>query len=479
MTESLQNSASFAETGITGQKVNLRRIGLEILLEVNENGVHSHQVLKSVLDKYSYLPKNQRAFLTRLVEGTLEYQLRLDYIIGQYANIPVRKIKPVIREILRMGVYQLLFMDRVPVSAVCNESVKLAEKKGFYGLKGFVNGVLRNVARNGGNIVYPDREKEPVKALSVCYSMPEWIVAQWLKSYSADKVEKMLAASLKPQPLCVRFRHQTEAECAAALESEGVHVRRHPYLSYAYVLDHVDRIESLSVFRKGMLAVQDISSMLVGQIAAPKAGDFIIDVCGAPGGKSLHMADLLTKAEQETECIQGSGYILTRDISEYKLALIRENQSRLGITNMTTELWDATVFCQENIEKADIVLADVPCSGLGVLGKKKEIKYRMTGEQIDSLAALQRKILDTVWKYVKPGGLLIYSTCTVSKKENEDNVRWFLENYPFKPENPAGLLVKELRDACCCETGSVQLLQGGHQSDGFFIARLRRKENEN
>ncbi len=458
------------KSGEAGRTADLRGLVLEILLEVNEKGANSSLVLRQVLDKYSYLPKRDRAFITRVAEGTLEYRLRLDYILDQFSNTPVNKLKPVIREILRSGVYQLLYMDSVPASAVCNEAVKLAAKRGFGGLKGFVNGVLRTISREYGNIVYPSKETEPVKALSVTYSMPEWIIQDWLEAYPPDTVEKMLASFLNAEPLTLRCQLSaaTVEECVDLLEKEGVTVRRHPYLPYALQVDGIDRLEDLEAFRRGYFAVQDVSSMLVGQIAAPKQGDTVIDVCAAPGGKSLHMADLL----------KGTGQVYARDVTAYKTDLILKNKERLHAENVIVQVQDACGFDGASVESADLVLADVPCSGLGVIGKKNDIKYRMTKEGQKSLEQLQRQILEAVWRYVKPGGSLVYSTCTIHSGENEENVRWFLESHPFCGEDITGFLPEGMpgREALLADAkkGFVQLLPGVQDCDGFFIAKFRR-----
>ena len=211
--------------------------------------------------------------------------------------------------------------------------------------------------------------------------------------------------------------------------------------------------------------MQDVSSVLAGHAAAVKSGDRVIDVCGAPGGKSLHVADLL----------KGTGHVEVRDISDYKVGLIEENIARAGFQNMEARVWDALELDPAAVESADIVLADLPCSGLGIIGRKPEIKYRVTPEQIKSLAKLQREILSVVWQYVKPGGQLIYSTCTISPEENQNNVKWFLENFPFEPAGLSGRLPETL-DTGSFKEGWVQLLPGQYPGDGFFIAALRRND---
>lgn len=437
--------------------VNTRELILGILMEVTKENAYSHLVIRSVLEKYQYLDKKERAFITRVSEGTIQYMIELDYIINQFSKVKVNKMKPVIRNILRMSVYQLKYMDAVPASAACNEAVKLARKKGFGSLSGFVNGVLRNVSRNLELITYPDEALEPVKALSVRYSMPEWMVEQWLSEYGKERTVDMLLAFLTEAPITIRTNQNkiTPVELKERLETEGVTVmpldgEKYPKLSYAFAISGFDYLNGLSSFKEGLFYVQDISSMMVAEYAAPKMGDFCIDVCAAPGGKSIHLAEKL----------KGTGHVEARDLTEYKVGLIEDNIARHQLSNITAKQQDATVCDEESVGKADILIADLPCSGLGVLRKKTDIKYRMSSGQQQELAALQRQILDAVHAYVKPGGTLIYSTCTIHRSENEENVAWFVEKYPeFE--------IVEMKQMFPKET----------LGDGFFIAKLVRTES--
>lgn len=433
-----------------GNTVNDRELVLEILLAVTRDGEYSHIALRNVLDNYQYLDKTERAFITRVAEGTLEHMIEIDYIINQFSKVKVNKMKPVIRTIIRSAVYQLKYMDSVPDSAVCNEAVKLATKRGFAGLKGFVNGVLRNISRNLSQVNYPDK-KDQIKWLSVVYSMPEWILKQWLADYDMQTVETMLADFLKNKPTTVRcnLSRISREDLIRKLEKEGVTATAHSEIPCALAISGYDYLGALESFREGLFQVQDVSSMEVAQWADPQIGDSIIDVCAAPGGKALHLADML----------QGSGHVEARDLTEYKVDMIRENIRRTGMTNIEAVCQDATVFTEESEEKADIVIADLPCSGLGVLGKKTDLKYRMSREMQESLVKLQREILGVVNRYVKPGGKLIYSTCTIHKGENEENARWFADEFPeFE-------LMRER-----------QFLPGIDESDGFYIAEFRRKQ---
>lgn len=436
--------------------VNTRELILGILMEVTKENGYSHLVIRAVLEKYQYLDKKERAFITRVAEGTIQYMIELDYIIDQFSKVKVNKMKPVIRNILRMSVYQLKYMNSVPASAACNEAVKLARKKGFGSLSGFVNGVLRNISRNMEQLTYPDVDKNPVEALSIRYSMPEWIVEQWLSDYGRVQTEEMLSAFLTETPITIRANQNkiTPEQLRERLAAEGVKADsldhdKYPELAYAFTISGFDYLNGLSSFREGLFYVQDISSMMVAEYAAPKAGDICIDVCAAPGGKSIHLAEKL----------QGTGHVEARDLTDQKVMLIQENITRHQLTNITAKRWDATLLDEEAKEKADIVIADLPCSGLGVLRKKTDIKYRMSSSQQKELIALQRNILDTVHAYVRPGGTLIYSTCTIHRGENEENVAWFVEKHP------------EFKVAAM-----KQMFPEKSVGDGFFIAKLLRME---
>lgn len=441
-----------------------REVVLDILLEILERGSYSHVVLRQALEKYQYLEKQDRAFITRVVEGTLEYRLTIDAILDGCSKVKVKKMKPVIRTILRMSVYQIVWMDRIPDSAVCNEAVKLAVKRKFQGLKGFVNGVLRTVARQKdekGGFRFED--------WSLKYSMPQWLIDRWRESFPSDTVEQMLQAFLADTPTTVRCNLDKADKDAilTSLRNQGAVVEESPLSKQALLLKSYDYLEGLEAFRNGWIQVQDVSSGFVGEIADPQPGDRILDVCGAPGGKSLHIADKL----------KGTGLVVVRDLTEGKIRMVEENISRTGFTNIRTEVWDALEFDETWESQADIVIADLPCSGLGIIGKKPDIKYQVTEEGLQDLAELQRDILTVVSRYVKPGGKLIYSTCTVNRQENEDQADWFLSKFPFEPINMDGMLGTAIGEESM-KKGRLQLLPGKYPCDGFFIAAFRKETRE-
>ncbi len=446
--------------------LNLREMALEILLETEKNGAYPNVLLKQMLDKYIYMDKQERAFLTRLVEGTVERQMTLDYLIDHVSKTPVKKMKPVIRCMMRMGAYQIFYMDGVPDSAACNEAVKLAQRKGFSALKGFVNGVLRNLSRQKGKIPMPKEQEAPVPALSATYSVPEWLTEKLISDYGMQNAKNMFASlyeDVGTTTIRVNQSIISTKDCARLLEKEGVSVKKAPYVENALEISGYDSLMHLESFEKGYFQVQDVSSMLVGLAAAPKPGNTVIDVCAAPGGKSIHVADLL----------KGSGHVEARDLTDYKVSLIEENIRRCGFQNISAKRADACVPDEASRESADIVIADLPCSGLGVLKKKSDIKYRMSQSQIEQLVKLQREILKNAVTYLKPGGTFIYSTCTVTKEENEWQAAWILENLPLKPVSLEGCISDELLKNSE-EKFYLQLLPGREKADGFFIAKFQK-----
>lgn len=451
---------------------NARETAFQVLYQVLEQEEYSHLVLGRVLKEEAQADKRDRAFVTRLVEGTLERLLTIDYMLNQVSKTKVTKMKPIIRTVLRMSVYQMRYMDSVPDSAVCNEAVKLVKAKGLQGLSGFVNGVLRTTARNRDSWenleFYPDKTKQPINYLSIRYSLPTWLCEYFIKEYGMELAEKIAEGSLRNPKTTIRCNTSriSEIELIQRLKAQGYEVERGVYAKGAWYLSGYDTLEKIPEFLDGLFQVQDESSMLVAQVIGLKKGDTVLDVCSAPGGKALHIANLLTEL--------GGGTVVARDVTEKKTALITENANRLKASNITIQVKDATKLDKDMIEKADVVIADLPCSGIGIMAKKPEIRYRMTKESQKELVTLQKQILSVVQQYVKPNGILMYSTCTINKEENEEQVKEFCNNYGFVPEWKEELLPEELRLNVQGE-GCLQLLCGVHACDGFFIARLRKK----
>lgn len=448
------------------KKENIRELAVEMVKEISAGNQYSHILIKNVLDKYAYLPSYDRAFLKKVTEGTIERQITIDYVLNQFSKVPVKKMKPFIRSLMRTSVYQILYLDKVPDSAVCNEAVKLAAKRGFSTLKGFVNGVLRNVSRGKEEITWPDKENEPVSALSILYSMPQDIVQLLIRQYGMDTTEYILKGYLVERPVCVRLSEQLSQEQKDAVlanwKKNGVEANVHPWISYAYELYQAGNMKDDPYFTEGYYSVQDMSSMLICEIAGIKENDYIVDVCSAPGGKALHACDKL----------KGTGVVDARDVTDRKVDLILENKERLKADNLTVKVWDGRIKDDSVTQKADVLLLDIPCSGLGVIGRKPDIKYRLTEGSFAELTVLQKEIVDTVWKYVKPGGTLIYSTCTLRKEENEQMVSYLTKKYNFALESLDPYLDESLHNEDT-KKGYLTLLPGD-RSDGFFMAKMVR-----
>ena len=446
-----------------------RRLVLDILLECEKQGAKSTDIIKAVLDKNDFLEQRDKAFIRHLAEGCVERAITLDHVIDSFASTKTSKMKTPVKLIMRMGVYQILYMDSVPDSAACNEAVSLAISKGLSGLKGFVNGVLRNIARNRDDIKWPDKEKDPLAYLSVVYSMPVWIAKQLCSEYGFERTECMFKAFLCERPVSINIISDDKEELIPAWEKAGINVIKSPYLDNAYMIKDAPGIGRLKGFDEGAFIVQDAGSMLSVAVAGIREGDTVIDLCAAPGGKSMCAAVRCGK----------SGRVYSYDLSDIKADRIRENADRLKLENMEIAVHDATVYDESLKDKADVVIADLPCSGLGVMGRKADIRYRLKPEDIAALAALQRDILKNAVKYVKPGGLLMYSTCTVSRRENDNNRQWLLDNFDLEAVGFEDKLPKELKNDTAAE-GYLQLISGEPEGlpllDGFFISLYRRKK---
>lgn len=428
--------------GTKKDKLSARDIALDILLDMERSGRLSSQALEDGLRKIQFEAKELRAFISRLVEGTTEYRLQLDAVLDTYAKVPVAKQKPKVRCILRMSVYQMLYMDSVPDRAAISEAVGMMRAHHLEGLSGVVNGILRSVQRG--------REVGEVETLirssmSVRYSTPVWLVERLKSEFGVEKAEMILAASFRERPLTVRNnrRKQSVSELTELLRDKEISARPGELSDEALTIDRVDFVRKLPGYREGRFSVQDESSMMTVEALGITEGCKVLDVCGAPGGKSCYAAEL-------------GALVTSRDVSEEKAERIRENAERLGLS-LTVEVQDATEAVEADGEAYDIVLADVPCSGLGVMGRKNDIKYHVTSESVSELAALGQKILGTVCRYVRPGGKLMFSTCTILREEDQEAAEHFLKEHP------------EFR-----KVEERLFLQGVDPCDGFYYCLMER-----
>jgi len=445
-------------------KINPREIVCRILTEVESEGQFGNIALKKELKANGAMKAQDRAFVTEAVNGTLRNIIYIDYCINSFSTVKTEKMKPWVLAVMRCAVYQLIFMS-VPQSAAIDEAVKLIKGRNLDGLAGFVNAVLRKISDNIDNIVLPEESKNPAEYISIKFSHPLWLVKMWISAYGEDFTKKLCMADTLAAPVNISTNTLkcTADELKKALETEGMSVRKGNFLSDTLIISKTGDISKSRAFAEGMFHVQDESSALAVNILAPKSGENILDVCAAPGGKSVLAAEIM----------KNKGKITARDIFDHRLMLIDDTARRLGIDIIKTENKDASVFDEKDEFAFDRVIADVPCSGLGLMRKKADIRLRKNGNDIDLLLVLQKKILEVSSKYVKKGGIFVFCTCTICKKENIGNLKWILENLPFEQCELSLAQGAEPIDGYKC---AVQLFPSVHNTDGFFIAKLRRKE---
>lgn len=431
-----------------------RKAALTALEKCRRAGAWSDAVLGAVMDRAALAPRD-RGLAATLCYGVLQNRLLLDHVTEQLSDIPLRAVEPKVLDILRLSLYQLLLLDRIPAAAAVNEAVRLCRELGCGRAAGYVNAVLRRAA--AGTYTLP--EGTDAEALSLRYSHPLWLTELLLARLGPGETEALLRChnSAPPTALQVNTLRTDAAALRAALEAAGGDVQPHPTLPDCLLLRHAGALTALPAFRDGWCFVQDAAANLAVRAAGLRPGQTVLDVCAAPGGKSFAAAIL-----------GGDGAVLACDLHEKKLKRISEGAQRLGLTALSVQAMDARSFHQPFEGRFDLVIADVPCSGLGVIRKKPDIRYKDPAE-LSGLPEIQAAILRNVCRYVAPGGLLLYSTCTVRREENEETVAGFLAEQPgFAPEEFS------LPGALRSENGMLQLWPQRHGTDGFFIAKLRR-----
>ncbi len=455
-----------------------RSVALENVISILEQGQPLHIVLSKSLESFD--SENDRAFVSRLTRGVVERKQYLDDIISLKSSVKLGRMKPVIRNILRCGIYQILFMDSVTDFAACDECVKLAGKRGFRQLGGFVNGILRNVCRDekirrecGKNqlkenesensTVYPDKaECSAAERLGRLYSVPMWICSEWVERFGAARTETAFKYFLDNNGISIRCNlSKTEPELLAnRLKDKGISVTESSLSPKCFRISGCGPLDKLEEFADGLFNVQDTSSVLAGLIDCEKLGKKpeecrVLDLCAAPGGKSLHFADM--------------GFnVVSCDLTDKKTELIVENVEHCGFKNITVCRNDALVYREEFKEAFDIVLCDLPCSGLGIIGKKPDIKYNMTKDKQAALVGLQKQILKVAAGYIRKNGFMIYSTCTVNPDENENMTEYIVGELGLTRYNIHRL--PEQLDAEYRKNSYIQLLPGEYLTDGFFIS---------
>ncbi|MBR2215803.1 MAG: 16S rRNA (cytosine(967)-C(5))-methyltransferase RsmB [Selenomonadaceae bacterium] len=438
----------------------VRAVGLKILSEVWDKGAYANVALVQEMRR-AEISGLDRRFLTELTYGAIKAGATLDWLIGRYVKRPLAKVDPLLRHILRQGFYQLFFMDKVPPSAAVNEAVNLAKRYSHQGGAGFVNGVMRTAVREPGRAALPTKQDAKSLALRECH--PEWLVKRWLKEFGYETAEALCRFDNAPPPLSLRVNTLKTSRAALLqdLAAAGIAAKASSLAPEGILVETPGALEDWPPLQQGLCQAQDESSMLVAQVVHPKPGAFVIDACSAPGGKATHLAALM----------ENRGKILAVDIHAHKLQRVAENAARLGIDIITTELLDAREIGEKYAESADFLLVDAPCSGLGVLRRRADARWRKSAAQIKELAALQRAILEGSVKALRPGGVLVYSTCTVTPEENRDLVAVFLESHPEFISEDTGEFLPQKRPG----EKLVQLLPPKDGTDGFFIARMRRR----
>ena len=428
-----------------------RNTALAALIACRKNDAWSDGVLKDYIRR-DRLDSRDAALATRLCYGVVQNRLLLDFYLTEFVKGGLRKLQPVVQDILRLGVYQIVFMDRIPPSAAVNEAVEQGKRYANPRAAGLINGVLRSVLRAGKDLPQPSD-------LSTRYSHPEGLVELLRNNVGEDLLESLLQSHNTSPATVVQVNplKTTEADLCRRWDEQGVTYVPHPWMPGCYELSGTGNLEQMDTFRDGSLLVQDAAAKLPAVVAGIEPGMSILDCCAAPGGKSFAAAMAL----------QNKGKLISCDIHPHKIQLIEKGAERLGIETLTAQVQDASAFNPQWENAMDVVLADVPCSGLGTIRKKPDIRYKAL-KPLEGLPAVQRRILDNVCRYVRPGGVLVYSTCTILHRENEDIVDSFLREHPdFAAERmalPEGLGAGAV--------SRLTLLPCVHQCDGFFVAKL-------
>ena len=436
----------------------VRELAMQVLQKVHVEGAYANVALAETLREIKLMERDRR-FLTELVYGVVKAGESLDYRIGKYVA-DIRKAQPAIRELLRLGFYQIFLMDRVPPSAACDTAVELAKKHGRRGADSFVNGVLRAALREPERAALPDGRNAHALALRTWH--PKWLVERWMRAYGYERTEELCRCNNTSAPLSVRVNtlRTNRPALMEQLTAAGAQVRASAWVPDGIVLGTHGALDELAPLRMGLAQVQDESSMLVAHVLAPEPGMMVIDACAAPGGKTTHIAQRM----------ENRGRILAFDIYEEKIRRIERNAQRLGISIMEAQMCDARAIGAVYAGQADRVLVDAPCSGLGVLRRKPDARWKKSPEDVKTLPPLQRAILASAAEAVKKGGILVYSTCTMEECENAAIVENFLRTHTdFVLEETGGFLpVQKTTEHM------VQIMPETDGPDGFFIARMRR-----
>ncbi len=450
-----------------------RKLALETLIKIDSDGAYANLALSAAF-KRKALPERDRAFVTALVQGVTRNRQVIDQQISNLSKRPLEKMPASLRNVLRMAVFQLQFMPDMPASAVINTACDLAKKTGHVGQVAFTNGILRNFARQE-NI-------EPVSA-----NAPDWLVTKWLQRWGKEETEKLVAFTREIPELTLRTCEMsiTAQGLSDIFKAKGIVSRLGELVPSCIIIE--DRgnlkgpVNKLPGYKEGLFTVQDEAASFVGFVVAPKPGEVVVDLCAAPGGKSVHLAELM----------ENKGRVIAVDSHEGRLKLLKETRNRLGLTNIEVLTGDGTSLdLKESLAEGifvDRILIDAPCSGTGVMNRRSDLSLNRQAPDMVALVELQKQLLENAGQLLRPGGVMVYSTCSMEPEENEELIKWFLETHQdFQPDNLEAFIKPELASKWLKADkdfqptkGYLQLLPSRHNLSGFFIARLKKLENKN
>lgn len=448
---------------MTSKKSNVRETAMDLLTAIEKNHSYSNLLLNTTIEKNDLSPKDV-GLLTELTYGTLQRRMALDFFLKPFIK-DNKKLADWIHHLLRMTLYQMVYLDKIPDRAAIFEAVEIAKKRGHKGIASLVNGVLRSIQREG--LPSLNEVANPIERLSLETSHPLWLVTRWVNQFGYDKTKEMCLLNLTApmQTARVNLTKISRDECVTMLEEDGFQIEKSPVIPEA-IRCLKGNLASTLAFKYGMLTIQDESSMLATYAVGAEKNEFVLDACAAPGGKSTHIA----------EKMENTGEVISVDLHQHKVKLINENARRLGLSNIKTNVSDSRLL-QEKFQDESFhrILLDAPCSGLGVMRRKPDMKYTKTEKDLERLSSIQQNLLMSVAPLLKKGGTLVYSTCTVDKEENEYTVKTFLENNPeFEGDESFKLRMPETVQPLI--TGfDLQIFPQDFGSDGFYIAVLRKK----
>ncbi|MGO4887831.1 16S rRNA (cytosine(967)-C(5))-methyltransferase RsmB [Anaerobacillus sp. MEB173] len=445
------------------KKENVREVALHILLQIEKNQAYSNLLLNQTIQKAGLKDKDV-GLLTELVYGTIQRRDTIDYYLSPFVKKGLDRLEQWVLVLLRLSLYQIVYLDRVPERAAIHEAVEIAKKKGHRGISGMVNGILRSIQREGLPLI--EEIKDPINRLAIETSHPEWMIRRWCEQFGENETKKMCEMNLTPPSVTARV-NRTKAsveQVMKMLQDEGLIVESGD-LSEDAIKITKGSLPKTKAYEQGFVTIQDESSMLVARALSPKGNVKVLDSCAAPGGKTTHIAELL----------EGQGMVHSLDLHDHKVKLISQQAKRLRLENIHTKALDARkaldYFSKESF---DYILVDAPCSGLGVIRRKPDVKWAKKEDDFVKIASIQQNILASVAPLLKPGGRLVYSTCTIDSIENEEVVEKFLADHPsFSLDKTLEeRLPKRIDKYCKPESGMILLLPHYFGTDGFFIASL-------